>query len=241
VAVPQQVLKISILKIVETPKKFLSCFLIFLNTKFKTMKKLIVSICLLAVCFLGIFTSQAQDSQEGMSEEFMEKMAQWMKYAEPGEHHEHLAPFVGSWKLTGKHRMSSDAPWMEFNSTAKAETIMGGRFISMTIKGEVTEQMPMPFEAMQMFGYDNYAQQYVSTWVDNYGTMMMVLKGYCEDDGKTMVLNSSYNDVTTGTIKSVTYNWRVMSNDRILFYETMEDDDGNMYEAIKIEYNRVKE
>ena len=79
--------------------------------------------CLVVVALLaGPAWSQDQAEAEKPAEQAaMEAMmAEWAKYANPGEHHAHLAALVGSWKTTshkccGTNR-STAIPWSPCSS-----------------------------------------------------------------------------------------------------------------------------
>ena len=51
---------------------------------------------------------------------------------------------------------------------------MGGRYQEGTYSGDM---FGMPFEGRGMVAYDNATEEFVSTWIDNMGTGMMVTKG----------------------------------------------------------------
>ncbi|MDA2939123.1 DUF1579 domain-containing protein [Acidobacteria bacterium AH-259-A15] len=68
-----------------------------------------------------------------------EMMAAYMKYAAPGQYHEYLKRLAAKWNLSGKFRMSPDAGWMESQSKAELNWILGGRFLQQKVSGEATE------------------------------------------------------------------------------------------------------
>ncbi len=123
-------------------------------------------------------TAQQQSSDDKMKE----RIAEYMKYSMPGEHHTHLKPLVGKWQLAGKVRVAPEAPWQEFHSESQAEWILGGRFIMEKIKGEPSQWMPQPFEGLRILGYDNYKKKYVSQWMDNFATAVFISEGQCGEE-----------------------------------------------------------
>jgi hypothetical protein len=68
---------------------------------------------------------------------------------------------------------------------------MDGRFT----KCEITGDMPGmgPFNGFGLYGYDNVAQKFQSTWIDNCGTGMMTGTGELSSDGRTLTWNFSYH------------------------------------------------
>lgn len=48
--------------------------------------------------------------------------------------------------------------------------------------------MGMPFEGHGTLAYDNHRKMFVSTWIDNMGSGIMVLEGTYDDASKTLTL-----------------------------------------------------
>src|SRR5262245_41553539 len=76
-----------------------------------------------------------------------------MKAGTPGKEHEELAKCVGTWKVTGKHWVTSDAPPMESSGTSTFEMILGGRFLQEHHKGTMGDMGP--FEGIGTLGFNN--------------------------------------------------------------------------------------
>lgn len=102
----------------------------------------------------------------------------------PGKMHEHLGRSVGVWQ--GKTTMwmgpDSEPAKSEFISTVTS--IQEGRFI----KCEMTGEMPGmgPYNASGVYGFDNVAQKFVASWIDNHSTGIMNGIGELSSDGKVM-------------------------------------------------------
>ncbi len=77
-----------------------------------------------------------------MTPEMQAEMAAWMKLAQPGDHHKHLAPFVGSWKGEVTMWMGPDQAPMIEESEADVRWLMGGRFLQWQQTGSFGD---MPF------------------------------------------------------------------------------------------------
>jgi hypothetical protein len=125
-------------------------------------------------------------------------MAIMMDLAKPGENHKILEESVGSWTYTTKFWMSPDTntPPMESFGTAVTKPIMGGRYFQTDHKGKM--QMPgadgkmtdMEFHGMQIDGFDNVKKKFVSSWVDNMGTGIMLSEGTYDPATKTITYTS---------------------------------------------------
>lgn len=110
--------------------------------------------------------------------EFMELM---MANGTPGEPHQALAQTAGTWKATNKWKPTPDAEPMVSEATAERRMILGGRFLVEEYKSEFFGQ---PFEGMLLTGYDNATEEYVSLWIDNYGTQFHLSHGTENEAGE---------------------------------------------------------
>lgn len=159
------------------------------------------------------------EKEPAMSEAAMAEMAAWAKLAEPGDHHAHLNRYVGHWNGAIKMWMEPGADPMVNTTKASAKMILGGRYLKWHHEGEFTGQ---PFEGLQIDGYDNGAQEYQSTWQDNFGTLIIYLTGQCSDDGKKREsFGSFHNPMAGGKIKMrTTLEWK---NDHHFTYTSYMD------------------
>ncbi len=169
-----------------------------------------------------------------MTPEMQAEMEAWMKLAEPGEHHDHLTPFAGTWKGEVKMWMAPGAEPMVDESLSEAAWILGGRYLEWKHTGEFQGS---PFEGRALDAYNNGDQRYESIWVDNYGTLILFFTGSCSDDGKKRVLTSQFSDpMSGGTIGYKTvYTW--IDDDHFLYEALMDKGDGE-YKNLEIRYER---
>lgn len=154
-------------------------------------------IVVLCFCILVPLAVLAQDKPKeqappGMSGPEMEAM---MKAMSPGEQHKQLARLAGDWTFTNKMWMAPGAPPAESSGTMHGETILDGRYVQSTWKGNM---MGMAFEGHGTDGYDNVAKKYVSSWIDNMGTGILYSTGTCDADGKKCESKGSMIDPMTG-------------------------------------------
>lgn len=121
-----------------------------------------------------------------------EDMQACMVAGTPGKMHEQLAKDVGVW--TGKSSMWT-APGggepMTHECTMTITSIMDGRYT----KGEMSGDMPGmgPYRGEGIMGFDNVAQRFVATWIDNHSTGIMTGTGERSADGKTITWNYNYH------------------------------------------------
>ena len=145
---------------------------------------------------VGVPQAAAQEpSEPQMTPEMQAEMEMWMKLAQPGQHHEHLAPFVGTWKGDVTSWMAPNAEPMVDEGTAEVSWIMGGRFLEWKLSGNFGG---VPFEGLSLEGYNNGDQRYEAIWIDNFGTLIHYYSGACSDDGIRRKMETTFTDPMTG-------------------------------------------
>jgi len=163
-------------------------------------KLVVLSLSIALVSGGALLAQEGQDNPMGMSKEDMAAME---KAATPGAMHKNIARLAGDWTFTNKMWMAPGQPAQESTGTMHGEAILGGRFVQAVWKGNM---MGQEFEGRATEGYDNVSQKYVSTWVDNMGTGIMISTGTCEDGGRKCTTIGTFSDPTTGgtsTMRSV--------------------------------------
>lgn len=110
---------------------------------------------------------------------------------QPGEQHEFLKKSVGKWNGKGQMWMAPGMPPMPHDCTSEITAVMDGRYTRCEIQGEMPGMGV--FHGVGYSGYDNVAQQYVSTWIDNHSTGIMTGVGERSSDGKTMTWTYAYH------------------------------------------------
>lgn len=167
----------------------------------KIRARVLLPLFVLSMVLAGVAAAQEQKPGDmGMSPEQMQAMMQAMS---PGEPHKRMAHMVGDWTFTNKFFMAPGQPPEESSGTMHAEALLGGRYVEHTWKGNM---MGMPFEGRGTDAYDNNTKKYVSTWIDNMGTGIMVQTGTCDAAGKTCTYSGESFDPMSGkviTMKSV--------------------------------------
>ncbi|MDY0281932.1 MAG: DUF1579 domain-containing protein [Salinivirgaceae bacterium] len=154
-----------------------------------------------------------EERQEGKMD-MQAIMEVYMKLATPGAPHKMLASLAGSWTTKTKAWMDPDNPPMEGTGTCEQRMLLGGRYLQQEYAGEM---MGSPFTGINVIGYDNHTQKYVSTWIDSMSTGIYYFEGTGSSDGKTITQECSYDDPVRGPMvwRSVT---RIV-DDNTLEYE----------------------
>lgn len=122
-----------------------------------------------------------------MPPQFAQAMARMEAYGALNEHHAYLKQFEGEWECNMKWWMSAEMPPIENTVSCSAKLGFGGHFLTETYSGKVTMgpgTPPEEFQGRSTMGYDNHRKQYVSTWIDNWGSGMMTEFGSASQNGK---------------------------------------------------------
>ena len=183
-------------------------------------------------CSLAL--AQEETEMPAMTPEQVAEMNAWMKLAQPGPHHEHLAPFVGNWQGQVRMWMGPDAPEMNEVSQAEVTWIMGGRFLQWKQSGNFGG---MPYESMAIEGYNNGDKRYEATWVDNFGTLILDFKGSCSENGKKRVMSSQFEDVVAGGTVDYRTEYAWVDKDHFTYTAYMDKGDGE-FKNLVITYER---
>lgn len=122
-------------------------------------------------------------------------MKAWMDYMTPGETHKMLASQSGNWTSEVKMWMDPAAPPTVSKSKDVYRMILGGRYQECKHTGSFNGQ---PFEGISTLAYDNARKKFISSWIDNMGTGLMVMEGDYDPATKTLSLKGDMVDPTTG-------------------------------------------
>jgi Protein of unknown function (DUF1579) len=131
-------------------------------------------------------------------------MKAMIDYGTPGVMHKMLASWSGTWNGNITMWEYEGAAPQKMSSTAVNSMILGGRYQSSKHTGNM---MGMPFEGMSITAYDNAAKQFVSTWIDNWGTGIMSMSGTWNESAKALTMIGTMPDICrpgkTCTMKEV--------------------------------------
>lgn len=127
----------------------------------------------------------------GSAQQDIPDISAWIEYMTPGEMHKLMQNDVGEWKTTMKFWTDpSVEPTISYGH-AKMEMVLGGRYLKSTHTGHNPE---MPMEGIGYQAYDNLTQEFISTWIDNMGTGILVSRGKYDPQTKTCTLYGSMVD-----------------------------------------------
>ena len=162
-------------------------------------------------------------------------MKNWQDYMTPGEAHKMMQSWNGTWNGEVTMWMSPDAPPVKSTCVAVNKTILGGRYQQSNVKGNFNG---MPFEGISTVAFDNHKKLYISTWIDNMGTGLMVAQGPWDAATKSITSSGRSVDPATGkemdfreVFKPIDNNYQVME-----MYTT--GPDGKEFKTMEIKYTR---
>lgn len=183
---------------------------------------------------LCIMPAIAQEQKE-MTPEEAAMMEAWTKAATPNENHQRLAEFQGTWSVTSRWWSAPGAPPQESTGTSTYEMVMDGRYLKETVK---SQWMDTPFEGIGLTGYDNLKNAYVSSWIDNMGTGIMMSEGKWDAATKTYTWTGEYMDAMTGKPKKIRMTTRIESPTKHVgaFYDV--GPDGKEYRSMELVYTK---
>jgi Protein of unknown function (DUF1579) len=113
----------------------------------------------------------------------------------PGAAHKALQSFAGEWEAEVKCWMDPNGQASVSKATAKAKTILGGRFLEGEFHGEM---MGKPFTGHYVLGFDNAKQKFKSVWIDDFNTAIHTSEGKGENDNKVITLEGKMDCQATG-------------------------------------------
>jgi hypothetical protein len=225
-----------------------ACFYFFTFRKIYPMKLFTISICAASLLFAcnnekeqtaepkvaAAATTTPSTPVESMPDSAT-MMKNWEAYMTPGEAHQMMASWNGTWTGEVTMWMTADAPPSKSRATAVNKMVLGGRYQQTTIKGNFNG---MPFEGMSTLAFDNEKKVYISTWIDNMGTGLMVSQGPWDAASKSITFTGRMVDPATRKevefkeiFKPIDNNYQVME-----MYAT--GPDGKEFKTMEIKYTR---
>jgi hypothetical protein len=174
-----------------------------------------------------------------------EMMKMMMEMAKLNENHKLLSATEGTYNFTTKMWMNGDPSSKpeESKGTAVRKSIMGGRYVVMDITGKM--KMPdatgkpkeFEFKGQGTDAYDNARQKFVSTWMDNMGTGIMVAEGTYDPATKSLTYTGEYQ-MAPGMKQQIREVVKLTDKDHITF-EWYENRNGTEAKTMEIAYTRA--
>lgn len=174
-----------------------------------------------------------ESSREGKMD-MQEMMAAYQKLAVPGKQHEMMARWEGNWDIRMKTWMGPDQPPHESRGSGEFKSILGGRFLQETLHSAMKEGS---YNGTGFLGYDNVTGKFVTVWIDDMSTSMMVFEGTASPDLKTITQTSHYDDPIQGPMDFRTVT-TVMDDDTLGFEMYATGKAGKEEKMMEVVYTR---
>jgi hypothetical protein len=164
-------------------------------------------------------------------------MKNWQEYMTPGDMHKMMAKFDGEWTGEVTMWMYPGAPEQKSASTTVNKMIMNGLYQESNHSGDM---MGMPFNGKSIVGFDIHLKEFVSTWVDNMGSGIMVMKGPWDEATKTINLKGKMIDPGTKSETEVRVTFKITDDNTQEMEMFVIMPDGKEFKTMNIKYTRKK-
>lgn len=171
--------------------------------------------------------------QKAMTQEQM--MEQMMKYATPVKEHEYLKKYVGDWDVEVKSFPAPGAQPMVSQGVMKGQLLYGGRYVKTEFESTM---MGMPFQGMQIIGYDLFKKKYSAVWLDNMSTYFAPTTGTLDPAGKIYTETGVWPDPMTGGTSKVKIVTTWLTDGKYTFEMFMTGADGKEVKGLEITYTK---
>lgn len=194
-------------------------------------------LCLCLCAVLAAFAAVPLAAQEGEAPAGETGGEAMLASMTPGPQHEVLASMAGTWKITMKFWMDPSAEPMTSTGTAERSVIFDGRVLREEVAAEA---MGMPFEGLGHTGYDNVTGEWWSTWMDNMGTGVMLMKGTVDEATHTATWEGEMSDPMSGGKSPMKMVVKHESPDKEVaeFYAPAPGGGGEMIRTMELTYER---
>lgn len=161
----------------------------------------------------------------------------WEAYMTPGDMQKMMGSWAGDWTCEVTSWMVPGAPPTKSTATAKYETSMGGRYLVSHFNGNM---MGQPFEGLSTQAYDNAKKKFISTWIDNFGTGIMVTEGPWDAATKSITFTGKMVDPSAGDGSEVAVReiYKVIDDKHHQMEMYAPGSDGKEYKNMEITYTK---
>lgn len=194
------------------------------------MKQKLIALCAAAIFFVANSSAQTPDSAT--------MMKNWQDYMTPGDMHKMIAKWSGDWNAEiTMYGPDPNAPPTISKGTTKNKMVFNGLYQESVHQATM---MGMPFEGHGTLGFDNIKKVFVSSWIDNMGSGLMMMEGPWDEATKTVTMKGTTIDPMTGKSCDMREVFKVIDNNT----QTMEmygpGFDGKEMKMMVIKYKRKK-
>lgn len=201
------------------------------------MKQKLIAVFALALLLAASNNSNSQTNNASDMPDSATMMKNWQNYMTPGSMHKMLAKSDGTWNGEVTMWMYPGAPEEKSKSTAVNKMIMNGLYQESSHSGNM---MGMPFSGKSIVGFDNHLNEFISTWIDNMGSGIMVMKGPWDEATKTITLKGKMIDPGTKAETEVKETFKIIDDNHQEMEMFVMTPDGKEFKTMNIKYTRKK-
>lgn len=164
-------------------------------------------------------------------------MKNWQDYMTPGDMHKEMAKWDGEWNGEVTMWMAPGVTEQKSSSVATNKMIMNGLYQQSTHTGNM---MGMPFNGISTTAFDNHRKEFVSTWIDNMGSGIMVMKGPWDEATKTINMKGRMVDPGTKQDTDVRETFKIIDDNNQEMEMFVIAPDGKEFKTMNIKFTRKK-
>ena len=184
----------------------------------------------LLITFLFLSNGFAQEPTPDQME-MMEKLSQ------PGEYHQMLKDFVGTWTADVRMWTAPETPPIVSKGQATFKLIFDGRFLYGDFLGEF---MGSPFKGINIMGYDNAKEEFFSLWLDNSTTGLISSTGTFDKESQKFHFSAETFDPISKQTIEMREEAYFASKDEYISITYVKTNDGEEFKNMEMKYTRVK-
>jgi len=170
---------------------------------------------------------------QGAGQAAIEKMME--EFAKPAAQHEEFKELVGQWKADVKSFWENPKKPELSTGTSTMKMILGGRYLQQQFRCQMGGKT---YEGLGISAYEKAQKKYVSIWIDNMGTGIMLTEGKYDKATDTFTeTGESSSPMGPMKLKMVT---KSVNKDQFVFTMYVVTADGTESKSMEITYTRKK-
>ncbi len=164
-------------------------------------------------------------------------MKNWQEYMTPGEMHKMMVSWDGTWDAEISSYEKPGAPPQTSTGTTVNKTVLNGMYQESVHTGTM---MGMPFEGHGTLAFDNAKKMFVSTWIDNMGSGIMLMEGPWDAASKSITLKGNSYNPALGKNCDFRETFKVVDDNTQQMEMFGPGPDGNEMKMMEIKFTRKK-
>ncbi len=214
-----------------------------LNLKSKKHSVLVLaslSLVVSASTLLAATLMQSSDQDENSQAKMQQAMEQAMKaYATPGKGQKFLVARDGDWNWTWTGFLP-DGQTMSATGESEMDIEFGGRYLVGEIEGNIAGR-PAKFKGLNIVGYNNAREVFVSSWLTNEMTGIDSGVGTPNADWTQIDWVQQETNPMTGQIEEYRAVEKIEGQDKFTVSEYRKGPDGKEYQSVLLVFTRDKD